>query len=123
MGRSLEDGVLVVLKDFEPVANIVGVVCPNLRGDAEVGTEERGAQFCDLILTVKPNRERLGLLTAPDNDADCGLKKPWRCRSALSRCVGDPASGRYVVAPRGAFPAARLGRHPPRAPSSIDDGW
>ena len=49
MGRSLENGVLVVLKNFEPMADVVGVVVPDLRGDAEVGTQERGAQFCDQL--------------------------------------------------------------------------
>ena len=49
MGRSLEDGVRVVLKDCEPVADIVGMVCADFRGDAEVGTQERGAQFCDQL--------------------------------------------------------------------------
>ena len=50
MGRSLEDGVCVVLNDVEPVADIVGVVFPDLRGDAEVGTQESGAEFCDQLL-------------------------------------------------------------------------
>ena len=50
MGRSLEDGALVLLNDFELVADIVGVVCADLRGDAEVGTQESGAQFCDEFL-------------------------------------------------------------------------
>ena len=49
MGRSLENGVRVILKNFEPVADVVGMVCPNLRGDAEVGTQERGAQFSDQL--------------------------------------------------------------------------
>jgi hypothetical protein len=39
----------VFSKDFEPVADVVGVVFPDLRGDAEVGTEERRAQFCDQL--------------------------------------------------------------------------
>jgi len=51
MGRSLENGVRVALKNFEPVADVVGVVVPDLRGDTEVGTEERGAQFCDQLFS------------------------------------------------------------------------
>ena len=50
MGRSLEDGVFVVPNDFQPVADIVGVVFPDLRGDAEVGTQESGAEFCNQLL-------------------------------------------------------------------------
>jgi hypothetical protein len=46
MGRCLENGVIVLGKDFEPVADVVGMVCPDLRGDAEVGTEESGAKLC-----------------------------------------------------------------------------
>ena len=43
MGGRLKDGVLVFGKDFEPVADVVGVVFPDLRSDAEVGTQESGA--------------------------------------------------------------------------------
>ena len=50
MCRSLKDGVLVFSKDFEPVADIVGMVLPDLRGDAEVGAKEGGAKFCDELL-------------------------------------------------------------------------
>ena len=50
MCGSLKDGVIVFGKDFEPVADIVGMVFPDLRGEAEVGTQERGAQFCDELL-------------------------------------------------------------------------
>lgn len=32
------------------MADIVGVVFPDLRRDAKVGTQERGAQFCDQLL-------------------------------------------------------------------------
>ena len=49
MCGSLKDGVLVFGQDFEPVADIVGMVFPDFRGDAEVGTQERGAQFCDQL--------------------------------------------------------------------------
>lgn len=49
MCRSLKDGVLVFGKDFEPVADVVGMVFPDLRRDVEVGTQERGAQFCDQL--------------------------------------------------------------------------
>ena len=37
----------VVLKDLEPVADIVGMVFPDLQGDAEIGTEECGSKFCN----------------------------------------------------------------------------
>ena len=47
MCGSLKDGAIVFGKDVEPVADVVGVVFPDLRCDAEVGTQERGAQFCD----------------------------------------------------------------------------
>jgi hypothetical protein len=50
MGRSLENGVRVPLKDCEPVADIVGVVFPDLRSDAEVSTQECAAQFWDQLL-------------------------------------------------------------------------
>ena len=50
MCGSLKDGVIVLGKDFEPVADVVGMVFPDLRRDAEVGTEERGAKFCDELL-------------------------------------------------------------------------
>ena len=39
MCRILKDGVLVFSKDFEPVADIVGMVFPDLRGEAEVGAK------------------------------------------------------------------------------------
>ena len=41
---------LVALKNFEPMADVVGVVFPDLWGDAEVGTQERGAELCDQLL-------------------------------------------------------------------------
>ena len=47
MCGSLKDGVLVFGQDFEPMADIVGMVFPDLRRDVEVGAQERGAQFCD----------------------------------------------------------------------------
>ena len=47
---SLKDGVLVFGQDFEPVADIVGMVFPDFRGDAEVGAKEGGAKFCDELL-------------------------------------------------------------------------
>lgn len=50
MSGRLEDGVLVFGKDFEPVADVVGVVFPDLRSDAEVGAEECRAEFCDQLL-------------------------------------------------------------------------
>ena len=50
MGRSLEDGVLVILKDLEPVADIVGMVFPDFPSNAEVGAKEGGAQFCNQLL-------------------------------------------------------------------------
>ena len=49
MCRSLKDGVIVFGKNFEPVADVVGMVFPDLWRDAEVGTQERGAQFCDQL--------------------------------------------------------------------------
>jgi len=47
IGRSLAGDVLVFLKDFCPVADVVGVVFPDLQDSLEVGTEESGAQLCD----------------------------------------------------------------------------
>ena len=49
MCGSLKDGVIVFGKDVEPGADVVGMVFPDLRGEAEVGTQERGAQFCDQL--------------------------------------------------------------------------
>jgi hypothetical protein len=49
MSGCREDGVIVFGKDFEPVTEVVGMVCPDLRGDAEVGTEESGAKLCDQL--------------------------------------------------------------------------
>ena len=49
MCGSLKDGVLVFGKDFEPVADIVGMVFPDLRGNAEVGAQEGGTKFCDQL--------------------------------------------------------------------------
>ncbi len=49
MCGSLKDGVIVFGKDVEPVADVVGMVFPDLRRDAEVGTQERRAQFCDQL--------------------------------------------------------------------------
>jgi len=46
MCGSLKDGVIVFGKDVEPVADIVGMVFPDLRGNAEVGAQEGGAKFC-----------------------------------------------------------------------------
>ena len=50
MCGSLKDGVIVLGKDVEPVADVVGMVFPDLRRDVEVGAKERGAQFCDELL-------------------------------------------------------------------------
>ena len=50
MCGGLKDGVIVFGKDFEPVADIVGMVFPDLRGEAEVGAKEGGAKLCDELL-------------------------------------------------------------------------
>ena len=50
MGSSLKDGVRVFGQDFEPMTDIVGMVFPDLRRDAEVGAKEGGAQFCNQLL-------------------------------------------------------------------------
>jgi hypothetical protein len=47
---SLKDGVLVFCKDFEPVADVVGMIFPDLRGEAEVDAKEGGAKLCDQLL-------------------------------------------------------------------------
>src|SRR5512140_974989 len=49
MGRCLQNAVIVLGMDFEPVADVVGMVCPHLRGDAEVGTQDSGAKLCDQL--------------------------------------------------------------------------
>ena len=43
MGGRLKDGVLVFGKDFEPVADVVGMVFTDFRCDVEVGAKEGGA--------------------------------------------------------------------------------
>ena len=45
MGSSLKDGVLVFGQDFEPMADVVGMIFPDFRRDAEIGTEEGGTEF------------------------------------------------------------------------------
>ena len=56
MCRSLKDGVLVFGKDVEPVADVVGMVFPDLRRDVEVGAQEGGAKLCDELLGHSPRR-------------------------------------------------------------------
>ena len=50
MGGRLKDGEIVFGQDLEPVADVVGMIFPDLRSDAEVGAKEGGAQFCDELL-------------------------------------------------------------------------
>ena len=50
MGGGREDGTFVVLKDFEPVAEIGGVVLADVGSDAEIGAEEGGTQFRNKFL-------------------------------------------------------------------------
>ena len=40
----LKDGVRVFGEDFEPVADVVGMIFPDFRRDAEVGAKEGGTQ-------------------------------------------------------------------------------
>ena len=50
MCRGGEDGACVVLEDFEPVAEIRGVVLAEVGRDAEIGAEEGGTQFRNQLL-------------------------------------------------------------------------
>jgi len=45
-----EDEPLVVLQHLEPVADVGGVILPDVRGDAEVGRQEGGTEFGDKFL-------------------------------------------------------------------------
>ena len=51
MGGCLKDGSFVVLENFEPVAQIGGVVVARFRGNAEVAAEERGTNLGDQFFT------------------------------------------------------------------------
>ena len=50
MGGGGEDGAFVVLEDLEPVAEIGGMVFPDVGCDAEVGAEESGTEFRNQLL-------------------------------------------------------------------------
>ena len=44
-----EDGPLVVFQDFQPLVDVPSVVLANLRRDAQIRTEKRGAQLGDKL--------------------------------------------------------------------------
>ena len=50
MSGGREDGAFVVLEDLEPVAEISGVILPDVGRDAEIGAEEGGTQFRNQFL-------------------------------------------------------------------------
>jgi hypothetical protein len=45
VGCRCEDGPFVVFEDLDPASDAGGVVLPHLRGEAEIGTQERAAQL------------------------------------------------------------------------------
>lgn len=46
-GRGGQDRLLVGLEDAQPIVEILGVIGAGRVGDAEIGAEDRGAEFRD----------------------------------------------------------------------------
>ena len=78
MRGSLKDGVLVFGQDFEPVADVVGMVFPDVRGDAKVGTKKGGAQFRDEFLAGIARVAET--LTAEVSIETCCVGAWWYCK-------------------------------------------